>query len=99
MTTVSWSLSAQRDARAIHEYIALDSPGHADTFVASLEKATERLELFPLSGRLMPEEPSGRTHEVIHRDYRIAYTIMGERVVIVGVWHGSMDLGATEPDR
>ena len=92
MTTVSWSLSARRDVRAIHQYIALDSPEQADLFVASLERATERLELFPLSGRLMPEEPSGRIREVIHRDYRIAYTVTDDRVVVVGVWHGSMDL-------
>lgn len=93
MATVSWSLGARRDVRGIHEYIALDSLEQADLFVASLAHATERLELFPLSGRLMPEEPSGRTREVIHRDYRIAYTATGDRVVIVGVWHGSMDLG------
>ena len=93
MATVSWSLSARHDIRAIHEYIALDSSEHAAAFVASLRQATERLEMFPLSGRLMPEEPSGRTREVIYRDYRIAYTITGDRVIIVGVWHGSMDLG------
>ena len=92
MATVFWALSARQHLRAIHEYIALDSPEQADLFVASLERATERLAMFPLSGRLMPEEPSGRTREVIHRDYRIAYVVTRDRVTIVGVWHGSMDL-------
>lgn len=84
MATVFWTLSARRDLRAIHAYIALDSAEQAETFVASLERATERLEQFPMSGRLMPEEPSGRTREVIHGEYRIAYTVVGERVIIVG---------------
>jgi plasmid stabilization system protein ParE len=95
VATVFWTLSARRDLRAIHEYIALDSVEQADAFVASLERATERLEHFPMSGRLMPEEPSGRTREVIHGDYRIAYTVVGERVIVVGVWHGAMDLGVS----
>ena len=97
MATVFWSLSARAHLRAIHEYIALDSPEQADLFVASLENATKRLEQFPLSGRMMPEEPTGRTREVIHRDYRIAYRVDGERVVIVAVWHGAMDLGRETP--
>jgi len=89
MAQVIWSPSALADIGAIAEYIARDSPEMASLFVRRLMEATDRLQDFPLSGRVIPEicEPDAR--EVICGVYRIMYRGEGDEVWITGVVHGA----------
>jgi len=50
-----WSPSALNDIDAIAEYIARDSVYRASLFVRRIIEATNRLQEFPLSGRVIPE--------------------------------------------
>ena len=60
MGKVIWAPSALEDVNSIAEYIARDSVDRAALFAVRLIEATDRLEDFPLSGRIIPEigEPS-----------------------------------------
>ena len=89
MGKVIWAPSALEDVNSIAEYIARDSVDRSALFVVRLIEATDRLQEFPLSGRVIPEigEPSCR--EIIYGTYRIMYRLVNNDVWITGVVHGS----------
>jgi toxin ParE1/3/4 len=51
--------------------------------------AVERLEAYPLSGRVVPEVGDDTLREVLHGNYRIVYRVRTELVEIVTVFHGA----------
>lgn len=55
MRSILWTEQAQADLAAIHTFISHDSVRYADVVVAELIAATDRLALFPESGRAVPE--------------------------------------------
>lgn len=89
MADVIWAPSALDDIAAIAEYIARDSPEVASLFVRRLMEATDRLQEFPLSGRIVPEIHEDDCREVIYGAYRIMYRLEGDEVWITGVVHGA----------
>jgi len=52
---VIWAPSALGDIEAIAEYIAKDSVDRAALFVTRIFDISDRLQEFPLSGRVIPE--------------------------------------------
>jgi toxin ParE1/3/4 len=58
MAAVRWTQRARDDLRDIHDFIARDSPRAAEALVERLLTATERLAVFPESGRVVPEFPA-----------------------------------------
>ena len=92
MGQVIWSPSAEKDVDLIAEFIARDSIERAALFVMKIVENTERLEKYPLSGRLVPEMNNERCRELIYGSYRIMYRLMDKNVVrIVGVIHSARD--------
>lgn len=65
MTKLRWTTQAVEDMEAIRTFIANDSDAYADLVVARLLEAVERLELFPRSGRIVPELADPRLREII----------------------------------
>ncbi len=63
----------------------------ASLFVHRLIEATDRLQQFPLSGRVIPEINAPDCREVIYGAYRIMYRVEGEEVWITGVVHGALN--------
>ena len=55
MVKVIWSPSALEDIESIAEYVTRDSIYQASLFVSRLIECTDRLEKFPYSGRIIPE--------------------------------------------
>ena len=49
---------------------------------------------FPLSGRQVREFGYAQVREVIEGEYRILYHVLPDRIEILAVVHGSMDLGS-----
>lgn len=95
MGQVSWSHKASTNLRAIHDYIAEDSPFYAQRFVRALIRATAKLEDLPFCGRKVPELPGTEIREVLYSGYRLIYrTEEGSevRVEILAVVHGRRDL-------
>ncbi|NMW20669.1 MAG: type II toxin-antitoxin system RelE/ParE family toxin [Chlorobiaceae bacterium] len=88
---VMWSPSALDDVESIAEYIARDSVEIASIFVGKIFDVTDRLQKFPLSGRVIPEIRESVCREIIFGAYRIMNRIVQEEVWITGVMHGARD--------
>ncbi len=91
MATVIWSERAISDLEGIYDYIARDSILYAQYTIQNIFKSTERLQLFPNSGRFLPELPNTLYRELIMGNYRIIYRYdeAKDKVMIVTVLHGS----------
>ena len=88
---VIWAPSALDDVESIAEYIARDSVEMASIFVGRIFDATEHLQKFPFSVRVIPEIMDSDRREIIYGAYRIMYRIEHEDVWITGVMHGARD--------
>jgi toxin ParE1/3/4 len=89
MGKVIWAPSALEDINSIAAYIARDSVDQAALFVVRLVEATDRLQEFPLSGRVIPEIGNQSCREIIYGSYRIMYRLDDDEVWITGVVHGA----------
>jgi toxin ParE1/3/4 len=52
-------------------------------------RATERLAIFPRSGRVIPEEGREDSREVFVQNYRIVYQLIDDTVTILAIHHGA----------
>ena len=91
MAKIIWSELALNDIRSIHDYIARDSVDRATLFIERLIAATDRLERFPASGRVMDEIGNEACREIIYGSYRIMFEIEEEIVRISAVVHSARD--------
>lgn len=89
---VEWSLPAADDLADLDRYISRDSAHYAHAFIERILFATRRLGEFPESGRLVPEDDSRQTREIIVQGYRVMYSIEPDHVLILAVMHSSRDL-------
>lgn len=97
MISVNWTLRAQAALDAIYDYIHQDAPIYAERFVQQIIDSTDRLDAFPLSGRVVPEAEREDIREVIFQNYRVIYWLVTEtRIDIIAVIHGSRDLSNPE---
>ena len=89
MTSIIWSPQALRDVESIRAYIEQDSPRVATLVVGRIIKAVKRLQVFPESGRKVPERNDTEIREVIEPPYRIVYRLRTHTVEVVTVFRGS----------
>ena len=93
---VVWSPLAIERVSEIAEYIALDKPLASEKWVNSIFNKVKRLEMFPESGRIVPETNRSDMREIIFGNYRIIYRVEKERVSILTVRHGKQLLPIDE---
>lgn len=97
---VVWTQRARRNLRAIHDYIADDSPKSATSMVDRITSKSEGLARFPLSGHQVPEfeEDPGDfvLRQVLEGNYRIIYRILPDRLEVLAVIHGARQLPPRE---
>ena len=96
---VVWSDLALARAEEMYDYIATDSHPAAKRWLEGLLASVERLELFPGSGRRVPELRRTDLREVFYQNCRVIYRIKEEQVQILTVRHmrqqlSRADLGA-----
>lgn len=97
MTNVNWTIKAQTTLDSIYEYLHQEAPFYAKRVTQEIIQAVDRLESFPLSGRLVPEANREDIREVIFQNYRIIYWVINEeRLDIITVLHASRDLNNPE---
>ncbi len=65
MVEIIWSKQATDDLHHIFTYYLEDSPHYAKSTVDKLMSAIQRLELFPLSGRIVPEIGKKQIREIL----------------------------------
>ncbi len=87
--TVVWSSNATRELRAIHDYIAQNSPTYAQGIVDRITRRTKQLTRFPRLGAQVTEHQDESIRELLEHPYRIIYQIRGARVVILAVVHAA----------
>ena len=90
MTALRWTEQAVQDLESIRDFIERDSPRYGRLVVERLVEATSRIELFPLSGRMVPELGREDLRELIVGDYRIVYRLDGDLAVLLTVHRSSM---------
>ncbi len=86
---VLFTPSARTQFLSALSYIRKDKPSAAVNFRNRTEKLLRRLEVFPESGKIIPEFPELPYREVIISPYRFFYKIKVDVVWIVAVWHGA----------
>lgn len=89
MTRLRWSPRAVQDLEAIRDYVAGDSAQYARLVVQRLVSASERLEQFPVLGRVVPEVGDPELRELIVTPYRLVYRTRADRVEIVTVFRSA----------
>ncbi len=87
MARINWSDQALDDLDAICDFIARDAPRYAQVFANRVFESVERLELFPKSGRIVPELQLETIREIIFGNYRIVYRLKQKEVEILTVFH------------
>lgn len=79
--------SAKNELIAAIRYIHNENPDAALKLYNKIDDVLHRLELHPLSGRSIPEFPELPYREILVNPYRFFYSIKGQTVWIVAVWH------------
>ena len=92
---IIWTEDGINSFEEIVRYISHDSEFYASNFARRLLLAIERLEIFPRSGRIVPEYNNPDIRELIYQNYRIVYKISDKAVYIALIIHGTNDLSTT----
>jgi toxin ParE1/3/4 len=94
MGEIRWTKKASNNLQAIYIYIARDSETYALRFVKSLINAVTKLEIAPYCGRLVPELFNYGFREVIYRNYRIVYQVLGDNkdIEVLAVVHSAREM-------
>lgn len=79
---------AEADLEEIGNYVALDNPLRALSFIAELRSACARLSAFPEAAPLRPELGKGLRGQP-HGRYLIFYRVSGEVLRIERILHGN----------
>lgn len=89
---VNWTEPALEDLDGVYEFIARDSLYYAESFVGQIVDSVERLEQFPISGRMVPEAKQEDIREVLFQGYRSIYFVDEQHIAVLAVVHSSRDL-------
>lgn len=83
-----WTKEALLRLQDIEEYISKDNPVAAIEFVDKLITLAETLKDNPEKGRIVPELSLDSIRELIHRNYRIVYSVKKNSIDILTVFEG-----------
>lgn len=89
MTVLRWTPQAADDLRNIRAFIERDSPRYGRLVAERLFEATSRIELFPQSGRVVPELGREDVRELVVGDYRIVYRLERDAAILLTVFRSS----------
>ena len=84
---------AEQDLEAIADYIAVDNPVRALSFVRELRAQCQRIALNPSGYRLRQELGDG-IRSCVHGNYVIFFESDPDAVLIVRILHGARDIPA-----
>ena len=82
-----WSQRARADLKAIHDYIAKDSPLNAKAVAREMLQRASTLTATPRIGRAVPELNDPNVREVPVHSWRVIYQLRGEDIFIVTLVH------------
>lgn len=88
---VEWTDPAKQDLKSIHDYIARDSKFYAKKVSFEIVEKSEKLNIFPEIGRIVPEIGDPKIRELIIYSYRLIYEIFPEKIEILALIHSKRD--------
>jgi plasmid stabilization system protein ParE len=92
MAELIWTEPALSDLDAIADYIALDKPQAAREFVRRVFEHVGQLREHPQSGSQPKELRGSRYRQIVEPPCRILYRCDGERILVLHVMRGEMQL-------
>jgi toxin ParE1/3/4 len=92
---IVWSPLAIARAEQEASFIAKDKPQAAKRWLEGLFKAVERLEMFPRSGRRLPEMESSDYRQLLYKSHRVIYRIEDDTLLILTVRRSKQFLKVT----
>lgn len=92
MAQVIWTEPALENVNELAEYIALSNPQAARALVKNIFSTVDRLDVFPLSGRIPEELNEFNYREVIVNPCRVFYKIQNDDVYILYVLRQERDV-------
>lgn len=84
---VTWTARARADLKAIHDYIAKDSPINAKRVVREMHRKAAGLAETPLIGRVVPELADPDIREIPAYSWLLIYQLRERRVFVLTVIH------------
>ena len=89
---VHWTDTARDHLRAIHAYVARNSPQYALRVVDRLTRRSQQIADFPLSGREVPEFAVPQVREILEGSFRIIYYLKPDQIDVLAVIHGAQQI-------
>jgi toxin ParE1/3/4 len=94
---VVWTRNVTRELRAVHDYIAQNSPKYARGMVDRITRRTKALARFPRLGPEVTEYQDESIRELYEHPYRIIYRIRKGRIEVLSIVHGAKPLPEDAP--
>lgn len=88
---VAFTEEAEADLESIGDYIALDNPRRAVTFVEELIDRCERLADMPRAYPLVPRYETTGVRRLPHGDYLIFYRVGATQVDVLHILNGAQN--------
>ena len=95
---ITYSPQSETDLEEIADFIALDNPLRAVSFIREMKESCKKLQEFPLMGVARPElEKDSRM--LVYKNYRIFYYVTENQVTVDRFLPGSRDLESAFEDK
>jgi toxin ParE1/3/4 len=91
MIPLRWSPQARREFWEIYHYLEQNDPHLAEKFAFNVYTLLEKVQKFPLMGRMVPELMIQTIREVFYKRYRIIYRYQNEIIEIITIFHSSRE--------
>jgi addiction module RelE/StbE family toxin len=92
MAKITWSKTALNDIKSIASFIRKDSIYYSKIFIKKFVSSVDRLDEFPLSGRIVPEFDDIQIREIIYQNYRILYFYDNDEIKILSIVNAKQNL-------
>ena len=93
MAEIVWTEESLSWLEEIYSYISKENPNAAQRTVEGIYDKVQSLSQFPEIGYIYNKDLNPNIRVILYGHYRIAYFVKGkERVDILGIFHGSLDI-------
>jgi toxin ParE1/3/4 len=92
MAEIRWTYEADLWLKDIYDYIALDNPRAAEQVLDGIYNTAQKLKDHPEIGHKYQPSENQEVRILQYGHYRIAYAVLDDRIDILGVFHGALDI-------
>lgn len=92
MAEINWTHESEIWLKDIYDYIAQDNPQAAEQVIDGIYNKAQILKEHPELGYKYETPEKGDVRILLYGQYRITYVIIKDRIDILGVFHGALDI-------